>query len=117
MGFTEDDVPDLTGRTVLVTGASSGLGLENARALARRGAHVVLATRDPDRTATATSRIQRAVPDASLEHLPLDLADGIEFDDEIEPGDGYRYRILNSVREASQAADRFVLFECERCED
>lgn len=75
MSFTEDDVPDLTGRTVLVTGASSGLGLENARALARRGAHVVLATRDPDRTATATSRIQRAVPDASLEHLPLDLAD------------------------------------------
>lgn len=73
--FTEQDVPDLTGRIAVVTGASSGLGLENARALAQRGAHVILATRDPDRTAVATSRIQRAVPDASIEHLPLDLAD------------------------------------------
>ena len=75
MSFTEQDVPDLTGRVALVTGASSGLGLENARALARRGAHVILATRDPERTAVATSRILRAVPDAVLEHLPLDLAD------------------------------------------
>jgi len=75
MAFTEDDVPDLTGRIAVVTGSSGGLGLENARALARRGAHVVLATRDPDRTAVAITRIQRAVPHASLEHLPLDLAD------------------------------------------
>ncbi len=75
MSFTEQDVPDLTGRTAVVTGASSGLGLENARALARRGARVILATRDPERTAVATTRILRAVPDADLEHLPLDLAD------------------------------------------
>ncbi len=75
MPFTEDDVPDLTGRTAVVTGATSGLGLENARVLARRGAHVIMATRDPERTAIATARIRRAVPDASLEHLPLDLAD------------------------------------------
>jgi NAD(P)-dependent dehydrogenase (short-subunit alcohol dehydrogenase family) len=75
MTFTEGDVPDLTGRIAVITGASSGLGLENARVLARRGAHVVLATRDPERTALATARIRRAVPDARLEHLPLDLAD------------------------------------------
>jgi len=75
MAFTEDDVPDLTGRVAVVTGASGGLGLENARALARHGAHVILATRDPDRTAIAITRIERAVPGASLEHLPIDLGD------------------------------------------
>ena len=75
MSFTEQDVPDLTGKVALVTGASGGLGLENARALARHGAHVILATRDPERTAVATARILRAVPSADLEHLPLDLAD------------------------------------------
>lgn len=75
MSFTEQDVPNLTGKVALVTGASSGLGLENARALARHGAHVILATRDPERTAVATARILRAVPSADLEHLPLDLSD------------------------------------------
>jgi NAD(P)-dependent dehydrogenase (short-subunit alcohol dehydrogenase family) len=44
--FTASAVPDLTGKTVIVTGASSGVGLETSRALARAGARVVLAVRD-----------------------------------------------------------------------
>lgn len=46
-GFTVADLPDLTGKTAIVTGASSGIGLETAKALARAGARVVLAVRDP----------------------------------------------------------------------
>ena len=46
MRWTTADLPDLTGRTVLVTGASSGLGLVTARELERVGAHVVRAVRN-----------------------------------------------------------------------
>lgn len=45
-GFTTADIPDLTGRTAIVAGASSGTGLETARALAAHGARVVLGVRD-----------------------------------------------------------------------
>lgn len=44
--FTVSDIPDLTGKTVIVTGASSGVGLETSRALAGAGARVILAVRD-----------------------------------------------------------------------
>ncbi|GGI08194.1 oxidoreductase [Egicoccus halophilus] len=75
MSWNEQDVPDQRGRTVVVTGASAGLGLENTRALARAGATVVLATRDARKTAAAVERVRRVVPDAHLDEVSLDLAD------------------------------------------
>ncbi|MFP4149844.1 MAG: oxidoreductase [Nitriliruptoraceae bacterium] len=75
MPWTADDLPELSGRTVLVTGATSGLGEASTVALAVRGAHVVLATRSAERTAALMDRIRTRRPHASLEHLPLDLAD------------------------------------------
>ncbi|MGR7024747.1 oxidoreductase [Geodermatophilus sp. URMC 62] len=75
MVWTERDVPDLTGRTAVVTGANGGLGLQTALVLARAGAHVVLAARDPVKTAAAETRIRASSPAASLETVPLDLGD------------------------------------------
>lgn len=74
MPWTPDDMPDQSGRTAVVTGANSGLGLETARELARRGASVVMATRDQDRTARARREILTDVPDAELDVRELDLA-------------------------------------------
>lgn len=66
-------MPDQTGRTAIVTGANSGLGLETARELARKGAHVVLACRNIEKGQTAVSDIESDVPRASLELAHLDL--------------------------------------------
>jgi NAD(P)-dependent dehydrogenase (short-subunit alcohol dehydrogenase family) len=75
MTWTESDIPDLSGRTAVVTGANGGLGLQSALALAGAGAHVVLAARDPAKTTTAVARIVQRYPAASLEVVPLDLGD------------------------------------------
>lgn len=75
---TTDDVLagfDLSGRVAAVTGASGGLGLETARALASRGAHVVLAGRHASRLDEAVGTIRASVPDASVDTVELDLAD------------------------------------------
>ena len=75
MAWTETDIPDLSGRTAVVTGANGGLGLQTALALAGAGAHVVLAARDPAKTAAAEARILERYPSASLEVVPLDLGE------------------------------------------
>jgi NAD(P)-dependent dehydrogenase (short-subunit alcohol dehydrogenase family) len=68
------DIPDQHGRTAVVTGANGGLGLETARQLAARGAHVVMAVRNQEKAASAVDEIRATVPDAALELVPLDLA-------------------------------------------
>ncbi|SFF01231.1 oxidoreductase [Blastococcus tunisiensis] len=75
MPWTEKDIPDLTGRTAVVTGANGGLGFQTALALAGAGAHVVMAARDPQKTSAAVARIAERYPAASLEVVPLDLGD------------------------------------------
>ena len=68
--WTTRDIPDLAGRTAVVTGANSGLGLQVSMVLARHGAHVVLACRDRARGAAALEQVV-----GSAELLVLDLAD------------------------------------------
>lgn len=68
MSWTIADLPDQTGRTVLVTGGTSGLGLASATALATAGARVLLTARDPERG-------KRACEQAGAELVELDLAD------------------------------------------
>jgi NAD(P)-dependent dehydrogenase (short-subunit alcohol dehydrogenase family) len=73
VSWTAADIPDLTGRTAVVTGANGGLGLETARALAAAGAHVVMAARSREKAEAAIADIQRGAPDAALELVALDL--------------------------------------------
>jgi NAD(P)-dependent dehydrogenase (short-subunit alcohol dehydrogenase family) len=73
--WTTADIPALAGRRALVTGVSvGGIGHHVALELARAGAHVVLAGRNPGRLTEADDTIRDAVPEANLEHLDVDLA-------------------------------------------
>ncbi|MYH62447.1 MAG: SDR family NAD(P)-dependent oxidoreductase [Caldilineaceae bacterium SB0675_bin_29] len=73
--WTSADIPDQTGRTVLVTGGNSGLGFHTCRLLAEKGARVLLASRSSQRGDQARTEILQAFPDAQLEVISLDLAD------------------------------------------
>ena len=64
---------DLTGLTVFITGANSGLGQETARAMAAKGAHVVMAGRDQGKLDDAVTVIRAAVPEAELDTITVDL--------------------------------------------
>ena len=72
--WTCADIPDQSGRTALITGANSGLGLETARTLAQRGARVVLACRTLERAEQARQALLRDSL-GELISLQLDLAD------------------------------------------
>jgi NAD(P)-dependent dehydrogenase (short-subunit alcohol dehydrogenase family) len=73
MAWTTADIPDLSGRTAVVTGANGGLGLETSRALAAARAHVVMSARNQEKAAAAVADIRAGAPDASLEVVAMDL--------------------------------------------
>ncbi|KAJ5107779.1 NAD(P)-binding protein [Penicillium angulare] len=75
--FTSDNIPNQTGKVILITGAASGIGFELAKILYRKGAKVYIAGRSEKKARTAIENIQRDVPqaDGKLVFLQLDLDD------------------------------------------
>ena len=81
-GWSARDLPDLTGKHFLITGATSGIGKEAARELVRAGAHVTITARSEDKA----ERTRKEIASERITTLLLDLAD------------------LNSVRKAARGA-------------
>jgi NAD(P)-dependent dehydrogenase (short-subunit alcohol dehydrogenase family) len=73
--WSAENIPDLTGKIAIVTGANSGIGYEMARALAHKKATVILACRDMDKGEAAVGQIAQEYPEAKAELLQLDLSD------------------------------------------
>lgn len=74
MPFSVAQTPDLTGKVALVTGGNTGLGYETVKAIASRGAHTIIAARNPQKAAEARTSLLQQMPGASIDVLQLDLA-------------------------------------------
>jgi len=73
--WTAADLPDLSGKIIVITGGNSGIGFQAAREFAHKGAQVVLACRNVEKAQAAAAQIERGHPQAAVQTLQLDLAD------------------------------------------
>jgi NAD(P)-dependent dehydrogenase (short-subunit alcohol dehydrogenase family) len=72
--WTEERIPDQSGRVIIVTGANSGIGFETAKELGRKGAEIIFACRDQTKAQKALGRIRAEIPGFKGEVILLDLA-------------------------------------------
>jgi NAD(P)-dependent dehydrogenase (short-subunit alcohol dehydrogenase family) len=72
--WTTDNIPNLTGKVMIVTGANNGIGFEAAREFSRKGATTIMACRNMDKAKDALTSIQAEIPQAKVEIMHLDLA-------------------------------------------
>ena len=97
MSWTPDQIGDLSGTTALVTGANSGIGLIEARELARHGADVVLAVRNTDAGEAAAQRIRAAGARGTVRVEQLDLASQASVHSLAERFDGPLDLLVNNA--------------------
>ncbi len=72
--WTTKNIPNLSGKVSIITGANSGIGFEAAKEFARKGATTILASRNIDKAEKALAKIKKEIPDVSVEIMQLDLA-------------------------------------------
>ena len=73
--WTLNNIPDLTGKTIVVTGANTGLGYESVKVFAQNGANVVMACRSVEKGEMARKQLVRLFPSSIIQVMELDLAD------------------------------------------
>ena len=73
--WTLNDMPDLKGKTIIVTGGNSGLGYESVKAFANKHADVILASRSLEKGENAKSEILKDIPNGRIDVIRLDLGD------------------------------------------
>lgn len=73
--WTSNEIPDQKGKTIIITGATSGIGFEAAKILAKKGAKIILPVRNLDKGQNVAQQIKSIKPDAEVEIFFLDISD------------------------------------------
>lgn len=73
--WTANNIPDLSGKVMVVTGGNSGLGFESVMAFTEKGAEVIMACRSVEKGETAKNEILKSIPGGKIMVMPLDLID------------------------------------------
>ncbi len=74
MNWTTENIPDLRGKKIIVTGGNNGLGFESVKAFAARGAEVIIASRDPEKGIAAKTKLLNESPKAKIVVMSIDLS-------------------------------------------
>jgi len=69
------NIPNLKGKTALITGSNSGLGYYTAKALAEKNCHVILSCRTPEKSIATKNKLQKLIPQAQLSTIEIEMAD------------------------------------------
>ena len=69
------NIPDLKGKTALITGSNSGLGFYTAKALAEKNCHVILSCRTPEKSIATKNKLQNLIPQAQLSSIEIEMSD------------------------------------------
>ncbi len=70
-----NNIPDLEGKTALITGSNSGLGYYTAKALAEKNCHVILSCRTPEKSIATKNKLQKLIPQAQLSTIEIEMSD------------------------------------------
>src|SRR5689334_15195198 len=95
--WTPAQLPDLNGRTAIVTGSNSGIGFHTALELARHGAAVTLACRNTDSAQEAADRIRKEAPGAEVEVGRLDLSSLASVEEFAKAWEGPLHLLVNNA--------------------
>jgi len=73
--WDKQNIPNLDGKTALVTGSNSGLGYYTAKALAEKNCHVILSCRSLEKSIATKNKLQKLIPQAQLSTIEIEMAD------------------------------------------
>ena len=72
--WNPSDIPSQNGKSIIITGSTSGIGLETAKELARAGGNITLAARNPEKAKAVIQELEKETGNKNIEFMPVDTS-------------------------------------------